>query len=146
MRQIDYLLTAGFSPGYLRKIGVNFFVAAMIMGLIMTLGLLRPNGPRIFVAIIFLAFGLICFVISNLKWKRHRKHWQMIGEPETTPQEMKRSGRLFAQFGLVILIFVVFKMLLLKVYPDAYDLTGIVIPFLICVYLFLKARRRRRRR
>lgn len=146
MKQIDYLLCTGFSPGYLKKIGVNFFIAATIMGLILVSRLLQPNTPRLIIVAVFLAFGLICFVISNLKWRRHRKYWQMLGEPETTPQELRNSGKHFAQFGLVILAFVAFKTLLLKTYPDLYDLTGIAVPFLICAYLFFKTRRRRRRR
>lgn len=145
MRRIDYALGMGFSPGYLNKIGTNFLVAALLMTLIMATGVLQFSTMRLTILLIFVFCGVCCFGLSCLKWKYRQKHWQKIGEPETTPQELRNSGKQFAQFGLVILIFIAFKTMLLKTWPDLYDVTGVVLPFLICAYLFLKTRRKSHR-
>lgn len=143
MKRNNLLLSMGFSPGYLKKIGVNFFVAAAIMAFLMATEMVQTNLARAIVMLVFFAFGLLCFGISSLKMKYYGKHWQKIGEPELAPQELRRAVRHFAEFGLLILFFIGFKTLLLKRWPDAYDVTGIVIPFLICGYLLWKSRRRR---
>lgn len=138
------LLCQGFSPGYLKKIGVNFLVAAGIMAFVVVSGVLQINKIRMVIPIIFFTFGLFCFGLAELKLKKYRKFWQEIGEPEMKPQELRRSARHFAQFGLVILAFIGAKSLLLKTWPDGYDITGITVPFLIAGYLIWESKKKRK--
>lgn len=143
MKEKKLFLSMGFSPGYLKKIGINFFVAAGIMAFLMVANVFRMNNVRIAVILVFFGFGLGCFGVSSLKMKYCKHHWQKIGEPETAPMELRRSAKHFAEFGLVILAFIMLKSLLLKIWPDGYDITGIVVPFLICVYLLWESRKQK---
>ena len=145
MTKWDDFLCQGFSPGYLKKIGTNFLVAAGIMAFVIVEDLLQINKIRMAIPIIFFVFGLWCFGLAELKLKRHHKFWQEIGEPEMAPSELRKSARHFAQFGLVVLAFIGTKTLLLKTWPDGYDITGIAVPFLICLYLFIESKRRKGR-
>ena len=142
MKKIDLFLEMGFSPGYLKKVGTNFFVAAGVMAFIIAENILEFNKIRAAMPIVFFAIGLWCFGVAELKLKRRRKHWQEIGEPELVPRELRRSAKHFAEFGLVILAFIVFKSLLLKIRPDGYDITAIVVPFLICGYLLWESKKK----
>ena len=143
MKREKLFLSMGFSPGYLKKIGTNFFVAAAIMSFLLAANIVHTNLIRAIVMSVFFGVGLICFGISSLKMKYYKKHWQKIGEPELAPQELRKAAMHFARFGLLILFFIGFKTLLLKKWPDAYDVAGIVIPFLICGGLFWESRRRK---
>lgn len=143
MKQIKTVLSVGYSPGYLKKIGINFFVIAAIMAFLMVAGITKITSSKTIITIVLFVFGLLSFMAAHLKMKHCKKHWQEIGEPEITPRELRRSAKHFAQLGLMIVAFIVSKSLVLEIFPDWYDITAIFVPFSICVYLVAKSRGRR---
>lgn len=142
MKQLDIVLTTGSSPRYLKKIGINFFVAAAIMSFLMAAELTEITNPKTIITIVLFFLGLLSFGVAHLKMRHCKKYWQEIGEPEMSPKALRRSARHFAQFGLVIVFFILAKSLVLRIFPDWFDVTAIVVPFLLCLYLLLESRRR----
>ena len=142
MKRIDIVLSTGTSPRYLKKIGVNFFVAAAIMSFLMAAQLTDVTDQRTIITIALFLLGVLSFGVAHLKMKYCKKYWQEIGEPEVSPKALRRSARHFAQFGLVIVFFILAKSLVLKIFPDWFDITAIFVPFLLCLYLLIEARRR----
>ena len=142
MKQLEIVLSMGTSPRYLKKIGVNYLVAAGIMAFLMAAKLTDITDSRTIITIILFLLGVLSFAVANLKMKYCKKHWQEIGEPEITPRALRKSARHFAQFGLVIVFFILVKSVFLKIFPDWFDVTAIVVPFLLCLYLLIEAKRR----
>lgn len=142
MRNHPFLCT-GSSPKYLKKIGTNFFVAAGILAFLASINLTKINLRHAILAIVFFTLGALSFGLSHLKMKYYKKEWKEIGEPEMEPKQLRRSARHFAQFGLVIVFFIIFKSFYLMVLPGKFDVVAMVVPFLICLYLLYEAKRRK---